>query len=105
MSREKIVSILLVVFTYIVATGVSYVIFSQKAFTQNVEDSTSQSQMESEDGLTFDDTLPKTEPCPLNGEKYSKKQREWWETHRPLGVVIENHIEARPQSGLSQAGV
>ena len=105
MSREKIVSVLLVIITYIIATGVSYTLFSQKGFTQNTADPTSQPQMGNKDGLAFDDTLPKTEPCPLNGGKYSKKQREWWEKHRPVGVMIENHSEARPQSGLSAADV
>ena len=55
--------------------------------------------------LTFDDTLPKTEPCPMNGTLYSKQQKDWWEQHRPIGVMVENHSEARPQSGLSSADV
>lgn len=55
--------------------------------------------------LTFDENAPKTESCPLNGAYYSKEQRNWWETHRPLGVMIENHVDARPQSGLSFADV
>lgn len=55
--------------------------------------------------LLFDDTLPKTQPCPLNGAKYSKQQEKWWEKHRPLGIMIENHTEARPQSGLTSADV
>lgn len=103
MNREKIISILLIVFVYILTTGISYSFFSQKGYTQSSSDSEMLSQNGSEDGLGFDDTLPKTESCPLNGEKYSKKQREWWELHRPLGVMVENHTEARPQSGLSDA--
>lgn len=55
--------------------------------------------------MSFDNSLPKTEVCPLNGVKYSTQQRDWWEKHRPLGVMIENHEEARPQSGLSYADV
>lgn len=55
--------------------------------------------------LSFDESLPKTEPCPLNGEKYSSQQKSWWEGHRPLGVMIENHAEARPQSGINEADV
>ncbi len=53
----------------------------------------------------FDDSLPKTEECPINGARYSKQQRSWWEKHRPLGIMIENHQEARPQSGISFADV
>ena len=55
--------------------------------------------------LTFDNTLPKTESCLMNGTLYSKQQKDWWEKHRPLGIMIENHQEARPQSGLSSADV
>ena len=55
--------------------------------------------------LVFDDTLPKTEACPLNGVKYSTQQRSWWEKHRPLGVMIENHEDARPQSGISYSDI
>lgn len=49
--------------------------------------------------------MPRTEPCPLNGLMYPKPQRELWEGRRPLGVMIENSREARPQSGLSLADV
>jgi hypothetical protein len=41
----------------------------------------------------------------MNGELYSKQQKDWWEKHRPLGIMVENHAEARPQSGLSGADV
>ncbi|KXK08029.1 MAG: putative lipoprotein YerB precursor [Microgenomates bacterium OLB22] len=48
---------------------------------------------------------PRTEACPLNGELLTKQHRSLWETRRPMGVMIENHIEARPQSGLQSADV
>ncbi len=48
---------------------------------------------------------PKTEECPINGQMLTKNQKNIWEGHRPLGVMIENHKEARPQSGLSSADV
>jgi len=51
------------------------------------------------------DNEPKTEECPINGAYYSKTQKAKWESRRPLGVMIENHTEARPQSGLSNADV
>jgi len=49
--------------------------------------------------------LPKTEACPLSGQLFSKQQRQWWEEHRPLGIMIENHEDSRPQSGLTKADV
>lgn len=48
---------------------------------------------------------PKTEECPINGEKLTREERSLWEKRRPLGVMIENHLDARPQSGLSQSDV
>ena len=45
----------------------------------------------------------KTESCPLNGALYTKAEKNIWEARRPLAVMIENHLEARPQSGLSDA--
>lgn len=48
---------------------------------------------------------PKTEECPLNGQLLSKTQKNVWEDRRPLGIMVENHKEARPQSGLSSADI
>lgn len=59
----------------------------------------------SEGGLAIDQNLPKTEVCPLSGEKFTVPEREAWEKRRPLAVMIENHVDARPQSGLSKADV
>ncbi len=51
------------------------------------------------------DTEPKTEACPINGQMMTKTQKDKWVTRRPLGIMIENHVEARPQSGISSADV
>lgn len=101
--KRNLITIALVVLVYALTAGVSYKVFS----TTLGPLATPVAPPEvSEDGrLTFDPKLPKTEECPLNGAKYSKQQRQWWEKHRPLGVMIENHEEARPQSGLSSADV
>lgn len=48
---------------------------------------------------------PKTEECPINGQKLTKEEKELWERRRPLVAMIENHLDSRPQSGLSQADV
>lgn len=87
---------------FILSSGVSYFIFSQ---TNKVVIPTVPPTKLANGSLTFDDSLPKTEPCPINGVKYSTQQRQWWEKHEPLGVMIENSIDARPQSGLSYADV
>jgi regulator of RNase E activity RraB len=43
--------------------------------------------------------------CPLNGKKYSVDDQLRWEQKRPVAVMIENHPESRPQSGLSSADI
>jgi hypothetical protein len=43
--------------------------------------------------------------CPLNGKKYTVDDQLRWESEHPIAVMIENHPEARPQSGLSKADV
>lgn len=82
--------------------GVSYFLFSQVGGNKNV----SVPVPPTANGVvSFDQSLPKTQPCPLNGALYSKQQEAWWNQHRPLGVMIENHEDARPQSGINEADV
>lgn len=49
--------------------------------------------------------LPKTEECPINGAMYTKPESDIWNTRRPITAMIENHKDARPESGLSRADV
>lgn len=44
-------------------------------------------------------------PCPLNGALFTKKREEEWQKRRPLAVMIENHVDARPPLGLSRADI
>jgi hypothetical protein len=48
---------------------------------------------------------PKTAVCPINGELFTTEEQKIWETRRPLLVMIENHSESRPQSGLNNADI
>lgn len=102
MSRNKLLSIILVVIIYLISAGTSYILFSGSPINSNV---VSTPTAGTKNKLVFNDALPKTEPCPMNGTLYSKQQKDWWESHRPLGIMIENHQDARPQSGLSSADV
>jgi hypothetical protein len=49
--------------------------------------------------------LPKTEECPINGQKFTKVESDTWSTRRPIAMMLENHLDARPESGLSRADV
>lgn len=52
-----------------------------------------------------DPSLPKTAVCPLNGSMFTELEKAAWSKRRPLAVMIENSVDARPQSGLSTADV
>jgi hypothetical protein len=102
MNRNKIVIILTAVILYILSASASYLFFAKT--TSNAFTSPLPAPTTGADGnLVFNNNLPKTEACPINGTLYSKQQEQWWQKHRPLGVMIENSIDARPQSGLSGA--
>lgn len=83
---------------FLLATGVSWFFFS----------STSGSSSKSGDlgsARSKIAELPRTEECPINGGMFTTVERDIWKDRRPMGVMIENHVDSRPQSGLSRADV
>ena len=106
--NNTIKTIILAVIVYVSSAGISYALFVQQPPSAGIskEQKTGQEKKQNDyQAVTFDEAKPKIEACPLNGVLYSKDQKKWWEGHRPLGVMIENHVEARPQSGLFAADV
>lgn len=99
---KSLKNILIGVILFIVSTGISYVVFSNFVAKKVIAPPPPVTKLSSGSTM-FDDSLPKTEPCPLTGVKYSVQQRKWWEGHEPLGTMVENSTDARPQSGISFA--
>ena len=99
---SKKLTIIISVFLFLISTGVTFLVRSKSSvgLFSNYNTPTS-----SQNGVNIIDQGPKTEECPLNGGMYSKAQKNKWEKRRPLGVAIENHLDARPQSGLQSADV
>jgi hypothetical protein len=87
---------------FLVSTGVSLA-----GFTFLVKDSSIIKTGTSSTGKVsrVDLSKPKTEACPINGAMYTKAEKDIWETRRPILAIIENHLDSRPQSGLSNADV
>jgi len=104
MNRNKLIVTLFAIGLYFISFGASYLFFSSKV-TQGALNSSPAPTAGANGALSFDATMPKTQVCPLNGAMYSKQQEAWWKKHRPLGVMIENSLDARPQSGLTSADV
>ncbi len=55
--------------------------------------------------LSINPSEAKDQPCPLNGQMYTKTEATAWGKRRPLFVMIENTPDARPQSGIGKADV
>lgn len=49
--------------------------------------------------------VPKDHPDPLNGVLYTADEAAAFAGKRPVAVMVENHVLARPQSGLQEAEV
>jgi hypothetical protein len=103
---------LLILGLYIVSSLVSFVAFGYfGSGTGSASTSVGEDLPEEANGtllsqlLEIDTNEKKDQACPLNGKFYTKTEREAWEGRRPLAVMIENHPEARPQSGLSDADI
>ena len=101
--KSKVLKIALAgLILYFISAGLSYLVFNsvlKKPLSiatpfGNLTDVTSNS-----------DEGNKDQTCPLNGALKSSRARAAWEVRRPLAVMIENHIESRPQSGLTSADV
>ena len=99
-TSKKFMTIIGYLGIYLLVTGISLAIFSfiKKDDTTTVNpDGSSKSRV--------DLSKPKTETCPINGLKYTKEEKDIWEKRRPITAMIENHVDSRPQSGLSKADV
>lgn len=106
MNKKSVTIISILV--YLASAAISYFVFSDSAVSSGGSGSSipKTAKVDNDyEALTFDPDAPKTEACPLNGAKYSKDQKSWWEKHRPLGVMVENHEDSRPQSGINAADV
>ena len=96
---------------FLVFSGVSYYLFStlvpvsQKSSTAITPNSTNSSDANQKQTGVIAFSGPKTEVCPLNGALYTKEEKEIWSQRRPLMVMIENHSDSRPQSGLQNADI
>lgn len=93
---------------FFVASGISYFAFNflntnktsliAPSTTQQTDETSKQTGIIQFNG-------PKTEVCPMNGALHTKEEKDIWDTRRPLIVMIENHADSRPQSGLQNADI
>lgn len=104
--QKVLVTAIIGVVLYLVSAGVSYSLFVPKV--PGTAEFKGEGAGEVPGVATLyeeDPSIPRTEPCPLNGGLKTKQAKDAWSNRRPLAIMVENHQESRPQSGLSQADV
>ncbi len=109
---KSFVAVLLLIF--FISTGVSFGFFRLilKQVPSELASPIAPEEEQKEAGIDFGDLLVdiapdavRNSPCPLNGEYYTSAEKDVWSKRRPMAIMIENHLEARPQSGLSTADI
>lgn len=101
--KKFFIKILLFIGLYLLSTGISAKVFiaSQKTAAQIFPlPKTAQ-----EGAVLIDPLEPKNQPCPINGKLFTKTEESIWQKRRPALVMVENHPDSRPQSGLTAADV
>ncbi|OGD93053.1 hypothetical protein A2697_01965 [Candidatus Curtissbacteria bacterium RIFCSPHIGHO2_01_FULL_41_44] len=102
-TNKKVLLILVgSIILYLASAGVSYMVFNT-VLKGPVNISTPFGSLT--DVTSGFEEGTKDKACPLNGVFYTKNRQEQWTKRRPLGVMIENHQDARPPLGLSRADV
>lgn len=104
LNRKLILSFLGGFLLYLISAGIAWVGFRYLAGVGMTPGIVSPAPVE-QGKSKIDLSAPKTEECFLNGEMRTVAEQKIWEKRRPLTVMIENHQESRPQSGLSFADV
>lgn len=94
---------------FLIITGISYYLFDYliPSGTSGSLSPNSNKTSQDETGTLNTNAFPgpKTQVCPLNGQLYTKEEQAIWSKRRPLTVMIENHSDSRPQSGLQSADI
>jgi len=105
MSKPKLLTLLATIAVFLVSLGASYWGFRalrSRPVATGPDKTVATPEVKKS---KIDPSIPRTEVCPLNGALFTKQEQEIWATRRPLGVMIENSPDSRPQSGLSVADI
>lgn len=112
MTKPKTIYLLVGLSVFAISMGLSYLVFTfasppagRIAVGQRPKITSTPSPAAKAKKPTIDPSIPRTAACPLTGALFTEAQKAVWETRRPLGVMVENSQDSRPQSGLSLADV
>lgn len=103
MNKQRLITIIAAFGLYLLVAGASAWAFG--AFRPHKASVSTSPENGIGNKLTIDPNESKDQVCPMNGKLFTKTEEGAWEQKRPALVMIENHPDARPQSGLSKADI
>src|SRR3989338_101365 len=104
--NKKIIYLISLVIVYLIGLGTGYLVFPKESQEALVSPALEEGLAKAGKPLVvINPQEPKNQTCPLNGLAYTTTEKNLWEKRRPLTVMIENHQEARPQSGITSADI
>ena len=98
-------SFLIALLAYLLSAGGSYALTTYLYAPDSTSPTTPIATPAIGGGLNIDPSAPRTSQCPISGAMFTSAEQKVWESRRPLFVMIENSVDARPQSGLNSADV
>lgn len=108
----KLIKISSFIGLFLIITGLSYFLFdhfipANRSFLFTISKKINKKDQNGDEVTVIESIYPgpKTQICPLNGQLYTKEEEAIWSKRRPLLVMIENHEDSRPQSGLQTADI
>lgn len=101
--KQKILYLSLAGLTIILLIIGGIFIFKALGLGKWDKDTTGEKSQVSEEATPKEE--PKDHESPLSGRLITKSEYEKIMQRRPMGVILENHVDARPQSGLNEADI
>jgi len=103
--QDRISTAILGIALYLIATGLTFGVLTLTAKKSAPDTVAPPDTADGNGGLVINPSTPRTDPCPLNGQLYTTEERKIWEARRPLAIMVENHVDSRPHSGLVAADI
>lgn len=106
--NNKVTYIVFLVATYLVGLGLGYAVLPaipKEGLITPVVPTVEEVPAAGKPLVVISPDEPKNQVCPLNGLSYTATEKNLWEKRRPMTIMIENHQEARPQSGIDSADI
>ncbi|MBU1017346.1 MAG: DUF3048 domain-containing protein [Patescibacteria group bacterium] len=102
--RKIVLTIITVFFTIAILSATGFFVYQKFFANKNVSIESPLGEGPSKSS-TNNPNAVKEFASPINGVYHTKEEYEQFMSRRPLAIMVNNHIDARPQSGLTAADI